>query len=108
MNGQEQTCDQSDKKRPKQILVNEWLRNQWFPNFDKKYLSQSVLKRVLYSEITLGGDAHHEKGLEGHEDVLEGVPEVGEEHDEQLVVQVQVKPLQDLKRLLSDQDQDCR
>ena len=61
----------------------------------KNYLSQSVLKRVLYCQITLGGDAHHEEGLKGHEDVLEGVPHVGEEHDEQLVVQVEVKPLQD-------------
>ena len=57
----------------KQILVN----------FDKN-LSQSVLKRVLYCQVTLGGDAHHEEGLEGQQDVLEGVPEVGEEHDEHL------------------------
>ena len=64
-------------------------------NFDQKYLSQSVLNRVLYGQITLGGDAHHEEGLEGHEDVLEGVPHVGEEHDEQLVVQVEIEPLQD-------------
>ena len=59
----------------------------------KNNLSQSVLKRVLYGEVSLGGDAHHEEGLEGHEDVLEGVPHVGEEHDKQLVIQVQVEPL---------------
>ena len=58
-------------------------------------LSQSVLEGILYGQISLSGDAHHEKGLKGHEDVLEGVPHVGEEHDEQLVVQVEVEPLQD-------------
>ena len=56
-------------------------------------LSQSVLEGILYGQISLCGDAHHEKGLEGHEDVLEGVPHVGEEHDEHLVVQVQVESL---------------
>ena len=61
----------------------------------QNYLSQSVLKRVLYGQITLGGDAHHEEGLEGHEDVLGRVPQVGEEHNEQLVVQVEIEPLQD-------------
>ena len=58
-------------------------------------LSQSVLEGILYGQISLSGDAHHEEGLKGHEDVLEGVPHIGEEHDEQLVVQVEVKPLQD-------------
>ena len=56
-------------------------------------LSQSVLKGILYGQISLSGYAHHEEGLEGHEDVLEGVPHVGEEHDEHLVVQVQVESL---------------
>ena len=56
-------------------------------------LSQSVLEGILYGQISLSGDAHHEEGLEGHEDVLEGVPHVGEEHDEHLVVQVQVESL---------------
>ena len=56
-------------------------------------LSQPVLEGILYGQISLCGDAHHEKGLKGHEDVLEGVPHVGEEHDEHLVVQVQVESL---------------
>ena len=64
----------------------------------KNNLSQSVLKRVLYGEVSLGGDAHHEEGLEGMKDVREGAPaapHVGDEHDEHLVVQVQVESLQD-------------
>ena len=44
-------------------------------------------------EIALRGDAHHEEGLEGHQDVLERVPHVREEHDEELVLQVKVEPL---------------
>ena len=62
-------------------------------------LSQSVLERVLYGEVSLCGDAHHEEGLEGHEDVLERVPHVGEEDDEQLVVQVKVESLKQTCRL---------
>ena len=62
----------------------------------KNNLSQSELKRVLYGEVSLGGDAHHEEGLEGHQDVLQRVPHVREQEDEGLVPQVKVKVLGNL------------
>ena len=52
-----------------------------------------VLYRPANGQVALGGDAHHQVGLESHQDVLEGVPEVGEEEDEELVVEVEVEPL---------------
>ena len=44
-------------------------------------------------QTALGRDAHHEEGLEVQQDVLQRVPHVREEHDEQLVVQVTVEAL---------------
>ena len=52
-----------------------------------------VLYRPANGQVALGGDAHHQVGLESHQDVLEGVPEVGEEEDEELVVEVEVEAL---------------
>ena len=79
---------------------------QWLHNYDENNLSQSVLKRVLYGEVSLSGDAHHEEGLEGHEDVLEGVPHIGQKNDEQLVLQVQVESLDKHEGYYQDPNQE--
>ena len=60
-----------------------------------KNLSKPVFEWVFDGKVSLCSDAHHQEGLEGHQDVLERVPQVGEEHDEHLVVKVQVKSLKD-------------
>ena len=46
-----------------------------------------------YRQVSLGCDADHQKGFEGHQDVLEGVPGIGEEEDEHLVLDVKVEAL---------------
>ena len=56
-------------------------------------LPLSVLEWSPNSQAALCGDAHHEEGLEVHQDVLQRVPYVREEHDEELVLQVKVEPL---------------
>lgn len=57
------------------------------------YFPYPVLYWPADGHVALCGDAHHQVGLEGHQDILERIPEVGEEEDEQLVVEVEVKPL---------------
>ena len=59
----------------------------------QKHLSDSVLQWTAGGEVALRGDAHHEEGLEGHQDVLERVPHVREQEDEGLVPQVKLKVL---------------
>ena len=61
----------------------------------------SVLEWSSDCQATLCGDAHHEEGLEVHQDVLHRVPHVREEHDEELVLQVEVKALR-----VDDDDRD--
>ena len=56
-------------------------------------LPLSVFEWSSDCEAALCGDAHHEEGLEVHQDVLHRVPHVREEHDEELVLEVQVKAL---------------
>ena len=63
-----------------------------FLNFFES-LPLSVFEWSPNSQAALCGDAHHEEGLEVHQDVLQRVPHVREEHDEELVVQVKVEPL---------------
>ena len=46
-----------------------------------------------YRQVSLGCDADHQKGFECHQYVLEGVPGIGEEEDEHLVLDVQVEAL---------------
>ena len=64
------------------------VNHQW-----KVDIPLSVFQGSSDGQKALGGDAHHEERLKVHEDVLAGVPHVGEEHDEHLVVEVKVKPL---------------
>ena len=53
----------------------------------------SVFEWSPDSKAALGGDTHHEEGLKVHQDVLQRVPHVREEHDEELVLQVKIEPL---------------
>ena len=53
----------------------------------------SVFEWSPDSKAALRGDAHHEEGLEVHQDVLQRVPHIREEHNEELVLQVEVEPL---------------
>ena len=46
-----------------------------------------------YRQVSLSCDADHQKGFKGHQDVLEGIPEVGDEEDERLVLDVEVESL---------------
>ena len=64
------------------------------------HLTQSVLEWISGGQVALGGDAHHEEGLEGHQDVLRRVPHVREEQDERLVLQVEVEVLGGRRRIL--------
>ena len=63
-------------------------------------LAHSVLEWISGGQVALGGDAHHEERLEGHQDVLRRVPHVREEQDERLVLQVKVKILGGRRRIL--------
>ena len=60
------------------------------------YPSDMVFQWIAGSEVALCGDAHHQEGLEGHQDVLERVPHIREQEDEGLVPQVKVKVLGNL------------
>ena len=62
--------------------------HQW-----KVELPLSVFQGSSDGQKALGGDAHHEEGLKVHKDVLARVPHVREEHDEHLVVEIEVKAL---------------
>ena len=57
------------------------------------YPPESELQRPPDGQVALRGDAHHKESLEGHQDILEGVPHVGEEQDEGLVAEVQLQVL---------------
>ena len=50
----------------------------FFKSNGKKYLSDSVLQWTAGGKVALSGDAHHQEGLEGHQDILERVPHVRE------------------------------
>ena len=62
-------------------------------------LAHSVLEWISGGQVALGGDAHHEERLEGHQDVLRRVPHVREEQDERLVLQVKVEVLGGRRRI---------
>ena len=58
-----------------------------------QYFPYPILYWPADGHVALGGNAHHQVGLESHQDILKGVPEVGEEEDEELVVEVEVEAL---------------
>ena len=64
-------------------------------------IEQSGINQVKYffqnsfddSYSAIVENTHHEKCFESHEYIFEGVPHIREEHDEKLVVDVQVPSL---------------
>ena len=60
------------------------------------FLFQLVWKKLFdesdwpYRQVAFSCDADHQEGFKGHQDVLEGIPGVGEEEDEHLVLNVKV------------------
>ena len=53
----------------------------------------SVLEWAHDCQAAFRGDAHHQEGLEVHQYVLQRVPHIWDEHDEQLVLEVEIKAL---------------